>query len=281
MEKDMKEVYKALVSALNELENPVNSMDNPYYNARYVPLADILDLVKPIFQKHGLAIIQIPQTSYEETSGKHTEVGVVNLTTKILHKSGEVLEFEPVVFKAQGNTPQAVGSAITYARRYSLSALLGIAGKEDDDDGNIASNVYGHMQQQQYVQQNQNQNIQNIQRNNTVRQQPSNQPQPAQKQQQQQKPDKQVSQVKPNVGNPTTVTATVVKKSQGKTGKGTPYVELVLENEGNFVTALVKDEGVYDIAKGLKEQTTHNFGFISMNGFTFVTKIDEVQEASS
>ena len=90
-----------------------------------------------------------------------------------------------------------------------------------------------------------------------------------------------MSQVKPNVGNPTTVTATVVKKSQGKTGKGTPYVELVLENEGNFVTALVKDEGVYDIAKGLKEQTTHNFDFISTNGFTFVTKIDEVQEASS
>jgi hypothetical protein len=142
------ELRKALVGALSELKNPVKDADNPFFKSKYVELSTILDLVRPVLEKHGLAVSQ-PVVKWEDK---------MYVKTTILHETGEMtMGLYPVVPKRpkpikdkkgecialdQGDgtdDPQAMGSAITYARRYSLCAALSIAGAGEDDDGNRAS----------------------------------------------------------------------------------------------------------------------------------------------
>lgn len=97
------------------------------YEYAYADLGDTLNAVRAVLTKHGLAVAQ----SVGGTTGQ------VAVTTSIIHKSGETRDFGPVVLAA-GDDPRAAGSAITYARRYGLSAALGIATEDDDDGGRAA-----------------------------------------------------------------------------------------------------------------------------------------------
>lgn len=125
----IKNLTKALSLFQGEVQNPKNTADNPYFKSKYAPLQEVLSLVRPLLARHGLTIIQSP-------SGDGREVAI---KTILAHESGEWIEFDPLVLNPEKTTPQGIGSAITYGRRYSLSAALGIA-SEDDDDGNEASN---------------------------------------------------------------------------------------------------------------------------------------------
>lgn len=122
------ELAKALASFQSEVKNPPNTADNPFYKSKYAPLQDVLNVVRPLLSKHGLSILQIPSSDGE----------TVSVTTLLMHSSGEWIQTDPLVLKTDKPTAQGAGSAITYARRYSLSAVLGIS-SEDDDDGNIAT----------------------------------------------------------------------------------------------------------------------------------------------
>lgn len=93
------------------------------YTFSYAPLDTILDKVRPALAANGLALTQI----------FHGE----NLVTSLLHEDGGTIE-STLALPRQGSSWQEYGSAITYARRYTLVALLGIA-SEEDDDGNAAS----------------------------------------------------------------------------------------------------------------------------------------------
>ncbi|HHV27942.1 MAG TPA: ERF family protein [Tissierellia bacterium] len=124
----IKNLAAALAKFQGEVKNPANTADNPFFKSKYAPLQDVLNIVRPLLSRHGLSIIQIPQ-------GDGANVSV---STLLLHESGEWIELEPLVLKADKPTAQGAGSAITYARRYSLSAVLGIS-SEDDDDGNHAT----------------------------------------------------------------------------------------------------------------------------------------------
>lgn len=117
----------ALSKFQGEVKNPSNTATNPYFKSKYAPLETVLNTVRPILSKYGLSIIQSPIA----------EDGMVGVTTLLLHESGEYMEFPPVMLKMDKQTAQGAGSAITYARRYSLSAIVGIS-SEDDDDGNHA-----------------------------------------------------------------------------------------------------------------------------------------------
>lgn len=121
----IKNLAVALSKFQNEVKNPKNTADNPFYDSKYAPLQDVLNEVRPLLSKHGLSVIQSPSGDRQS----------VSITTLLLHESGEWIEFEPLVLKAEKITPQGAGSAITYGRRYALSAVLGIS-SEDDDDGN-------------------------------------------------------------------------------------------------------------------------------------------------
>jgi len=124
----IKNIAKAMAQFQSEVKNPANTANNPFFNSKYAPLNDVLNLVRPLLTKYGLSILQSPSGD-----GEHIAV-----TTLIIHESGEWIESDPLTLRADKATAQGAGSAITYARRYALSAMLGIS-SEDDDDGNYAS----------------------------------------------------------------------------------------------------------------------------------------------
>jgi hypothetical protein len=92
------------------------------YSYSYADLGDVLTHVRPVLAKHGLAVTQEVVTHPDS----------VDVTTMLLHKSGEYMEFAALTLPA-GGTAQNYGSAITYGRRYGLMAALDIAGEADDD----------------------------------------------------------------------------------------------------------------------------------------------------
>jgi hypothetical protein len=130
MSEKVENISKALAKFQAEVTNPKNTADNPFFKSKYAPLQDILSSVRPLLAKQGLAILQNPSGD-----GKN-----IAISTLILHESGEWIELDPLILQAEKATAQGAGSAITYGRRYALSAALGIS-SEDDDDGNHASNL--------------------------------------------------------------------------------------------------------------------------------------------
>jgi hypothetical protein len=120
------EYNAALVAAIGELSNAPKNADNPYFKSKYATLDSIIDLTRPVLKKHGLAISQCPVF----------ENGCAGVITRIVHKNGWSTESR-LILPLKDQSPQAVGGAITYARRYSLAAVVGIAA-EEDQDGNDA-----------------------------------------------------------------------------------------------------------------------------------------------
>jgi len=121
------ELAAALAAAQGEMVGAEKGRENPFFKSRYATLADVWGACRAPLAKHGLAVIQLVQK---------VEAGLV-LETILAHKSGQqVVSVYPI--QPVKNDPQGIGSAITYARRYSLSAMVGVA-PEDDDDGNAAS----------------------------------------------------------------------------------------------------------------------------------------------
>jgi hypothetical protein len=125
------EVATALAKAQGELKNPVKSAENAHFRNRYADLATGLDAIRPILSKHGIVLTQMT----------FMDGDMVMLDTRIVHgASGQWFRSTYPV----GRFPmkhQEVGSAITYARRYAGFAIVGIAGADDDDDGNEAQKV--------------------------------------------------------------------------------------------------------------------------------------------
>lgn len=109
-----------------EAENAAKNSKNPHFRSSYADLAEVINTVRPVLAKHGLSFLQAPR--YEN--------GIVTVETMLLHSSGEFISSE-VSAPVSKNDAQGVGSAITYCRRYGLSAMCGIA--QEDDDGNAAS----------------------------------------------------------------------------------------------------------------------------------------------
>lgn len=116
----------ALAAAQGEMKAAAKDSKNPHFNSRYADLASVWEACREPLSRHGLAVMQRWSTVPE---------GVL-LTTMLVHKSGEWVRDRAVIPVAQ-KTAQAYGSALTYARRYALAALVGVAA--DDDDGNEAS----------------------------------------------------------------------------------------------------------------------------------------------
>lgn len=124
----IKNLATALSKFQEEVSNTKNTANNPFFKSKYAPLNEILNDIKPLLAKNGLSVLQSPSGDGQN----------IIITTLLMHSSGEWIETEPLILKAEKATAQGAGSAITYGRRYALSAVLGIS-SEDDDDGNHAS----------------------------------------------------------------------------------------------------------------------------------------------
>jgi hypothetical protein len=125
----------ALAKAQAELINPEKSLTATIRNGRagegertfrYAPLSSGLDIVRKTLGQHEIATVQ--------TTAIDQAAGIVNLTTMLAHASGEWIASDwPVCPVAETANPQRMGAALTYARRYALFTLVGIAGEDDLD----------------------------------------------------------------------------------------------------------------------------------------------------
>jgi hypothetical protein len=121
-------IAAALVGAISELQDPFMDAQNPHFKNHYATLKSCLDTVRPTLARHGLVLMQFVMPS---------ENGGDRLVTRLLHESGGFMEDEGISLVGADNM-QKLGSAISYARRYGLLAILGLVG-DPDDDAEIAS----------------------------------------------------------------------------------------------------------------------------------------------
>lgn len=116
----------ALAKAQGEITGALKDSANPFFKSKYADLASCWDACRSALSKNGLAVVQLPSIAGER----------LVLETRLIHESGQsISSFVPV--NPKDETPQAMGSALTYARRYGLTAMVGVA--QIDDDGNSAS----------------------------------------------------------------------------------------------------------------------------------------------
>lgn len=123
----MQQIATALVKAQKAFGPALKSSTNPHFKSRYADLAACVEAVIDALNNNGIALLQ--QTS-------ECADGVI-VETMFLHESGESISCGKLHVPASKQDPQGYGSALTYARRYSLMAACGIA--PEDDDGNAAS----------------------------------------------------------------------------------------------------------------------------------------------
>lgn len=116
----------ALAKAQAELKNPAFDSNNPHFKSKYASLAAVRDAVIPVLSKHGLSVSQWPICVE----------GHAGCRSVLLHSSGEYME-ETLLIPIDKQNAHGVGSATTYSRRFSLMAIAGVVGDEDDD-GNAA-----------------------------------------------------------------------------------------------------------------------------------------------
>lgn len=116
------ELAAALAAAQPEIKNAVANATNPHFRSSYADLEAVKAACLPSLNKHGIAVVQSPVVN-------DSRVGVV---TRLVHKSGQWLEGE-FTMPSVKQDPQGYGSALTYARRYTLAAFAGVATGEDDD----------------------------------------------------------------------------------------------------------------------------------------------------
>lgn len=122
------EIAKALLAAQREIEGVSKNAANPHFKSRFADLTAVIEATIPILNKHGIAVVQMPSQPIGPDQ--------LALTTMLLHESGESISGTAYVPLAKSD-PQAYGSAMTYARRYSLGSAVGLKFIDDDAESAV------------------------------------------------------------------------------------------------------------------------------------------------
>jgi len=122
----LKELATALAKAQGEIKGALKDSANPFFKSKYADLSSVVEAIRVAVTQNGLSYVQIA----------HDAEHAAKIETVILHSSGEWLSCGSVSVPVSKADAQGFGSAMTYARRYSLSAAFGVA--PEDDDGNAA-----------------------------------------------------------------------------------------------------------------------------------------------
>lgn len=127
------EQINELITALSKAQGIIipasKDSDNPFFKSKYADLAAVWEVARDPLYKNGLSVIQHPSA----------EGNIVTVETILAHSSGQWMSSK-LNMTAKDSSPQAIGSCITYLRRYTLSSIVGIA-SEIDDDGNAATHL--------------------------------------------------------------------------------------------------------------------------------------------
>ena len=129
MSDTISELATALAKAQGEIESASKDKANPAFRSKYADINALRDVIRKPLADNDLSVIQLPTMSG----------GWVEIETMILHKSGEFIAETLSMPLGDKVNAHGVGSALTYCRRYSLSAMLNLAA--EDDDGNAAAEV--------------------------------------------------------------------------------------------------------------------------------------------
>ncbi len=121
------ELAAALAKAQGEMKNPLKDSDNPFFKSKYADLAANIDAARPALAKHAIAVVQTP----------YSVEGAIGVITRLIHASGQWIESDALSAMPKDSGPQAVGTCVTYLRRYQYAPMVGLAA--DDDDGNASS----------------------------------------------------------------------------------------------------------------------------------------------
>lgn len=124
---NINELATALATAQGNIKAAKEDSENPFFKSNYADLSSVWDACRKPLTDNGLSIIQTTNNSEDK----------VIIETTLLHKSGQWIT-STLSLKPKADDPQSIGSTITYGRRYSLSAMVGVC-SEEDDDGNAAS----------------------------------------------------------------------------------------------------------------------------------------------
>ncbi len=117
------ELAAALNKAQAQMMGATKDAKNPFFKSKYATLNSVWEAVKDAVLANGLTVLQPIYLNQNQPVVK----------TTIMHTSGQFITSECPIVCAKANDPQALGSAITYARRYSLASMLGVMTDEDDD----------------------------------------------------------------------------------------------------------------------------------------------------
>lgn len=139
------EIAKALAEFRKDLKQPAKDANNPFFKSKYTTLDKVIEAIDETAPKHDLSFTQWAVSN---------EQGNVGVETLLLHSSGEFIHYDALYMKPEKNTPQSIGSCLTYSRRYSISAIFGITSDEDDDGNQATGN---NQPKQQYNKQQYNQ----------------------------------------------------------------------------------------------------------------------------
>lgn len=121
------ELSAALAKAQGQIEGAKKSSSNPFFKSKYADLAECWNTCREALTANEISVIQMPEEINEN--------GRLNITTMLAHSSGQYIS-STLTMTVTKLDPQAIGSAITYGRRYALAAMVGLA--QEDDDGEKA-----------------------------------------------------------------------------------------------------------------------------------------------
>lgn len=125
---NLNELFTALAKAQGEFRTAKKNTTNPFFKSKYADLEEVVDACRQSLSKNGLSFMQMTEL---------TKDGLI-LNTRVCHSSGQWIESEYPIDPVKKD-PQGLGSAITYAKRYALGAMLGVVSEEEDDDGEAAT----------------------------------------------------------------------------------------------------------------------------------------------
>lgn len=127
---EVTELAKALIAVQRDLRPAAKDSNNPFTKSRYASLNSVMEACRDILLSHGIWLTQLPVPSPVELGPGH-----IALLTKLTHAESGQWQSSLAVVPLPKSDPQGMGSAITYARRYALTAMLGMVTEDDDGEG--------------------------------------------------------------------------------------------------------------------------------------------------